>query len=515
MIFTTTLMTTCLKVLLIPAYKSTDFEVHRNWLAITHSLPLKKWYFESTSQWTLDYPPLFAWFEYSLSWIAVYFDPKMLNVDHINYSSDNTVLFQRLSVIFTDLVYALGVYKCCAALQKGWRKDVVLPILLITNCGLLMVDHIHFQYNGIMYGLLLISISQMFQGQYIWSAFWFTVLLNMKHIYIYLAPAYFIYLLRHYCLKGPLSYKNMISFGTLRNFCFLGFTVLGVFVVTFLPFYDHIPQVMSRLFPFKRGLCHAYWAPNFWAIYNTVDKIGSVIVSKVDGNFVKNSTASMTGGLVQEFSHSFLPSVSPLATMTLTALFMIPAMVKLFTLNKQASNFVRCMVVCALTSFLFGWHVHEKAILMAIIPLSLLSIMESKDAKHFLIISTVGHYSLFPLLYPPSLLPVKVFLLLLYTLYAFHSLYTMYPVPICQFTLPLLNTFESVYIIGLVGVFFYENVIHSLLGLHSRLPFLPLMITSVYCAVGVVYSWASYYVYFLKFDGVHVKVKGNKNNKVD
>lgn len=491
------LLITCVKLLFIPAYRSTDFEVHRNWLAIAYNLPIDKWYFEDSSEWTLDYPPLFAWFEYLLSIVASWFDAKMLILDNHYYASFKTILFQRLSVMITDIFFAYGVYRCSLVFKKGWRSQVVLPILLLTNIGLLFVDHIHFQYNGMMYGFLLLSCANMFQINYLNAALWFLVLLNFKHIYLYIAPAYMVYLLRNYCVstkKVSLKFKDVLNSISLKNTFFLGVTVISAFLITYLPFANQIKQVLSRLFPFKRGLCHAYWAPNVWAIYNVADKATVLLATKLGFN-LKNEVASMTGGLVQEFTHSVLPSITPLTTMVLSIMFMLPALTKLWMSGPNSKQFVRCLVLCGLTSFLFGWHVHEKAILMVIIPLSIMSIVDSKDASIFLLLSTVGHYSLFPLLFPSSLLLIKLILLILYQSYAFYSLSNLYNLHSQKCRLPLLSTLESLYIVGLAPLFIYENFIHF--ALIKTLPYLPLLLTSVYCSVGVIYSWFKYYSYFL------------------
>jgi alpha-1,3-glucosyltransferase len=110
-----------IRFMLIRSYHSTDFEVnpfgyqiknalfshqvHRNWMAITYHLPIEQWYRSNLSECTLDYPPFFAYFERTLSLIASLFDPNMLALQEDAYFSENTLLFQRFSVIAVDIIY--------------------------------------------------------------------------------------------------------------------------------------------------------------------------------------------------------------------------------------------------------------------------------------------------------------------------------------------------------------------------------------------------------------------------
>ena len=101
-----------IKIFLFPTSQSTDFEVHRNWKAITNSLPISKWYFYSKNKWTLDYPPLFAYMEYILGKLSKFFDPNITNLDSINYDSFICKTFMRGTVLLGDLFLFCSIKYC-------------------------------------------------------------------------------------------------------------------------------------------------------------------------------------------------------------------------------------------------------------------------------------------------------------------------------------------------------------------------------------------------------------------
>jgi len=258
-------------------------------------------------------------------------------------------------------------------------------------------------------------------------------------------------------------------------------------------------QILSRLFPFQRGLCHAYWAPNVWALYNVADKVLATVLKRVPyfKGMVKAGSASMTGGLVEVASHAVLPDVLPGHTFLLTLVAMTPVLWSVWR-RPHPRLFIWAVVYCQFCSFMLGYHVHEKAILMAIVPLGLSCTDSPKDAKLYLIVSWVGHFSLFPLLYESREEPLKLIFFLSHVgssfvlLSAYHKRQQN-----ASGRLPRgieFAVFEKAYLALLVAVYIFTSVLHPRIFRRAdgtvMLPFLPLMAMSVSCAIGLIYAWA-------------------------
>ncbi|KAJ3680636.1 hypothetical protein LUZ60_016914 [Juncus effusus] len=475
---------TCVKLLLIPAYHSTDLEVHRHWLALTSALPIQQWYLDESSIWTLDYPPLFAYFSYLLSVPASLLNPSVISLSSSTPTHDgDTVLYLRLTAAISDLVLLMGSYRLI-----GTKKRDFAIILLVLFCpALLIVDHVHFQYNGFLLGILGISLGFLEEGRDLAGGFVFAILICSKHLFMVAAPVYFVYLLRHYCKGGFLR--------GFKRFLLMGFAVGAVFAATFGPFlyYGQMKQVLSRLFPFGRGLCHAYWAPNIWVFYIILDKILALVLSKLGFHF-EGPKASFTGGLVGNSSpFSVLPQVSPIVTFGLVLLAMSPCLYKTYK-NPQPKNIIRWISYAFMCGFMFGWHVHEKASLHFLVPLAFISLNSLGDARHYFLLSIVSCYSMFPLLFEPQEYLIKILLLLTYSTLMW-IIFSSYFAPTIKNG--LIRFKSCVYLIGIVFLELYAQFIHAYL-FGNKLPFLPLMLISFYSAIGMVYSWIWQLIYIVK-----------------
>ncbi len=124
----------------------------------------------------------------------------------------------------------------------------------------------------------------------------FATLLNFKHIFVYLALPFVVFLFRRHCFTpagkpAPLVVSShsadwaadVAVVQLCAGFKFdrlveLGLIVASICAISFGPFvlaggFSQLPQIVSRLFPFQRGLNHAYWAGNVWALVSATDRV--------------------------------------------------------------------------------------------------------------------------------------------------------------------------------------------------------------------------------------------------
>ncbi|KAG5448925.1 glycosyl transferase [Clonorchis sinensis] len=110
--------------------------------------------------------------------------------------------------------------------------------------------------------------------------------------------------------------------------------------------------------------------------------------------------------------------------------------------------------------------------------------------------TTIGHYSLMPLIPTKAETPAVLFMFLSYTTIHWLALFRLHPASakadMYQTNGPL-GRLASMHLWGLVPLYVASFILWPLLWMNSGLPFLPLMATSMYTAIGLCLG----YVYFL------------------
>ena len=280
----------------------------------------------------------------------------------------------RVSVIVMDLVLLYATWVYLTSMEQTLQKHTQVFALVAFNAGLLLVDHIHFQYNGVLMGVLVLCLYGASSQQYLLLASAFSVLVLMKHLFAPLAPIIAVFLIQRHCFSVTAARRTWQC--SLVRFLQLAGIAVVALAAAFGPFIlqtnglDQLAQIISRLFPFGRGLVHAYWAPNIWALYCASDKLLYIIITKLNIpslaallRTADTGVSSSTAGLVGDFAFAVLPPVSAAACLGLVGLALLPAVLAVWS-KPTHRTLLAALVYASMCSFMLGYHVHEKAVII-------------------------------------------------------------------------------------------------------------------------------------------------------
>jgi hypothetical protein len=206
--------------------------------------------------------------------------------------------------------------------SKVTSHAAALSVLL--SPGLLIIDHIHFQYNGFLYGILILSmVLARNNSTLLLSGLLFAALLCFKHIYLYLAPAYFVYLLRAYCL-GQRSSLRQVGRGYHSRFCQCFWTIRALESTAASG--QSLISIFTRTLPRLLGaeclgyvLVHGPSADLLYAasIYRCTE-LTITVAPRLGLHVDQEAVNSVTRGLVGDTSFAVLPDIIPLTCFLLT-----------------------------------------------------------------------------------------------------------------------------------------------------------------------------------------------------
>ncbi|QLG74410.1 hypothetical protein HG535_0G02930 [Zygotorulaspora mrakii] len=351
-----------------------DFEAQRHWMEITQHLPISQWYWFDLEYWGLDYPPLTAYHSYVLGKIGSFINSKWfaLNESRGFESLDNDLkTYMRFTVLLSEAIcYIPAVVYFTKWVGKHRNQSPIGQFIaaaaILFQPSLMLIDHGHFQYNCVMLGLTVYAINSLLDEFYAPAAFCFVLSICFKQMALYYAPIFFSYLLSKSLFSPRFNLPRFLS---------VAIATVLTFAAMYAPLYvlggglTNVVQSVHRIFPFARGIFEDKVA-NFWCVSNIVFKYK------------------------QKFTQEQLQFYSLIAT----TIGFVPAVIIIF-LRPKKHVILYALTACSMSFYLFSFQVHEKTILVPLLPITLLYTSTDWTVLSLVNwINNIGLFTLWPLL---------------------------------------------------------------------------------------------------------------------
>jgi len=418
-----------------------DYEAQRHWMEITISLNINEWYKNTINNdllyWGLDYPPLTAYTSYTIGKIveSLYPDLVLLHTSRGHESVYGKVIM-RLSVIIMDILIfipSIILYakikipssssssssSTSTTLLSSLSSSLSLSLICLCCPSIILIDHGHFQYNCIAIGLTLLSSSLILLDNDIIGSILFCLSLNFKQMTLYYSPVFFFCLLRK-------CYEKKTMMLILIHFMKLGITVIVTFGILWAPFciyassdtsssndsssssdtcISSLLHVLQRQFPFSRGIFE--------------DKVANIWYC---------------ASIIIDFRQYLSIGVMAKLSLVLTLLLLLPICLNLLMMPLCPTRMLLALMNSGLAFFLASFQVHEKSLLLVLVPASLLL---NDDIVLVTWIQILGTFSMFPLLIRDGHRITYIIMIIIFTVISL--LYK----PVTQKSLSLSSSFKS------------------------------------------------------------------------
>lgn len=302
------------------------------------------------------------------------FDPSWFALDESRgIEGPDLKVYMRGTVFISEyLVYVPAVVTFLRRYTRmhgvhAWSASIALVAILLQPATIL-IDHGHFQYNTVMLGLMVASLDAILAGRMLWACIFFVGALGFKQMALYYAPVMFAYLLG-VCVFPRIRILRLLNIAliTLAAFALLfapllyGATTMEARALFASspqpPLLQSLPisldktsvayallfqtaQTIHRIFPFARGLFEDKVA-NAWCAIHTFYKLN-------------------------RFEASLLQRASLGATL---ASIIVPCAI-IFR-HPRASLLLPALSCVSWGFFLFSFQVHEKSVLLPLLPMTL------------------------------------------------------------------------------------------------------------------------------------------------